>query len=269
MQNKNFKKLREVLDSSSEAFMLIALVGLFAMPFVIGSNLVAVTPDNSSSSVAYIYKKDDEINTQEGDTTAGNTDTSSDSVALNQEDNSDFQLPGISNNSSSNLNESVLGEFDDNSDNINSATEVKTNTDLNPFNVVAERYNQLSNGFVVKTVDDTLSFFDYSNFSGSDIEKILKLRANQSFSKTAILKLSNDGYEVKSIKFGLKEMSSSLDLGNYIDSREVIMYVDDIEFNSDELPEYINLKPGESVIISLSNNSETLSVGVVIEAIKN
>jgi hypothetical protein len=54
-KNQSFlQKVGVVLNTSSETFMLIALVGLFALPFVIAKNLEPVVRENNATSRAII-----------------------------------------------------------------------------------------------------------------------------------------------------------------------------------------------------------------------
>lgn len=80
-----FQKLSEILNASSETFMLIALVSLFAIPFVIGANIEpvvktaesvadrpvrAIVRDMSTSTLA-MTEESEESTTQVAPTTSG------------------------------------------------------------------------------------------------------------------------------------------------------------------------------------------------------
>lgn len=235
MAKINYKKISEVLDSSSEAFMLIALFGLFSIPFVIGANLVAVSGDDPNNSTASVVKYYDEpvANSDDG---LGEIDLRKSTFATEGFEPIGDEVAEVD----STANENVLG--------------VQTSENSGSEENVADD-NKESSKFTVEKNNQNLAQFNNVRISTEEDGYTVKFSSNDSFTKREMFRFKNTMGGTSAFKFDLKTTSNAASL-----------FIDEVEFNaSDDLPEYITLDPNEEISVSVQSDFGSFEGEVVFE----
>lgn len=237
INNKTFKQISNVLDSSSEAFMLVALVGLFALPFVIGANLSAGTPESESNTTAVIYEQDFDDSGVAGVSDIEDEFFSDEDYNVHSEsDEGSADVSGLE------LDTAFLQGEKESSDG----------------DVLGAATSDLASAPTFEIIESTgLDFFETFTtlFEGDQFR--MQLGTNQVFDEMSLFILVNQSTDREIYKFDVNDNSES-------DGKS--LYIDGLEYRvgTEKLPDYVTLEPEESVEFSFSSTASNTNVEVTV-----
>lgn len=253
-QNK-LKSAHKLLNTSSETFMLIALIGLFALPFVVGKNLEPVVKEAEDQARNYRPS----VQTVEPPVANNSNIVIATTNPNNVVRPTNYGMFGPQVAPTGSLENEDLAAGDSMKSMLDIANVQESNTSStvsnNPQVLGVSTETVLS--FEITENQNGLRYFDDYMVSVREESYQLKLMSNIRVNNVEVFSLKNTSGSKQTYRFNIEGLANSSGLTLYVDGNEFIKGVS-------ELPNYITLNSGDEVSFSLSTGGPEKSIMISV-----